>query len=68
MSYRKECKKAALSLSREKRQEVLDMMRKGRLSIGEAAKRCEITTQEVLGIMDLNIVKHTFYTVNKESV
>ena len=59
MSWLEKCKSEAMKLSKEKRQEFLDLMWKGK-TIGEATKETGVTADESTGIMMLNIATHKY--------
>jgi len=56
------CKREALALSKEKRQQFLDLMWAGK-SIKEAYTLADITFDEANGIMMVNIANATFLRV-----
>lgn len=64
---RTRCKEDARSLSKKKRQEFMDYIWQG-MTIGEAQEKANITFEQALGILDLNINKHRYCTLNRESV
>lgn len=55
-AYRHMCKCNAKALSREKRQEILDMIHGGK-SIKEAAKKADVETSTVMGVIGINLKK-----------
>ena len=67
MSWTDDCKKKALALPKEKRQEFLDAMHRGG-SIKENYEKLNLSFDEANGIMMLNIsiVSHTF--LNKDTI
>ncbi len=67
MNWQEECNKEALALSKEKRQEFLNLMHKGK-TIGEAREACGITFNAAIGIMDMNIKQHQYSTLRTESL
>jgi DNA-directed RNA polymerase specialized sigma24 family protein len=65
MSWIKDIKKKAKALSKEKRQEILDLMWKG-FTIGEAAKVTGVDRETVCGVLHINMQKRTL--LNRESI
>ena len=61
-----ECKQKALNLTREKRQEFLDYIWQGK-TIGEAGKLCNLSFDETVGIMNLNIKDNKYLSLNTTS-
>jgi len=66
-SIKKQWREEALSLPNEKRQEFMDYIWDG-MTIGEAQEKAGIEFHQAMGILDLNINRHKYYTLNKESV
>lgn len=62
------CNESAMALTKEKRQEFLDYMFADLLNLGEAAKRAGITSDEATGIININIVKSTSLSLNRETI
>ena len=61
------CNESALALTKEKRQEFMDYMFAGK-TLGESADMAGITRDEATGIININLVKQTTLTINRESV
>ncbi len=59
MYWIEKCNQDAMRLSKEKRQEYLDLMREGK-TVGEATKECGITDDEAVGIITVNIACHKY--------
>ena len=67
MSWIDGCKRKAMSLPKEKRQEFIDYMWEN-MTLGEARKKAGISDEEATGLMLLNIVENKFKTFNITSV
>ena len=65
VSWKTQCKRAALRLPKMKRQEFLDYMWQG-MTLGEAKEKAGISFEEANGVMLLNMRKTT--VLNRESV
>lgn len=57
----------ANALTREKRQEFLDLMWGG-ATMGEARERLNISFEAAMGILDMNIQHHEAYTMRTEAI
>lgn len=60
MDYKKRIELEAKTLTREKRQEFMDLMFNGK-NIGEASKICGISSDTACGILNLNIQCKKFF-------
>lgn len=66
MTWLDDCHKAAMELTRDKRQEFLNMIRRG-LTLGEACRACNVTFDAANGIMQMNIVENSFLSLGEVS-
>lgn len=65
---RKVCRDAAMKLTRERRQEVLDALKAGGATVGETRERFGLSQEELSGIIEMNMVKTVIHTWRKESL
>lgn len=67
MSWLDECDAEAKALTREKRQEFLDLIRRG-MTIGAASQEAGVTFNAANGIIRMNIQEVNFTSLRKESL
>lgn len=60
-------KLAALTLTKEKRQEVLDAIHNGG-TVDDICEACGVSQDDVVGVYELNQKTHTYRTLNRETV
>jgi hypothetical protein len=67
MSWKQKCKKQAMALPIEKRQEVLDYVNSG-ICLGDIARKAGINMDTVMGIINMNLNKKIIRSLNKKSL
>lgn len=66
MGWKKDCAAAARELTKEKRQEFLDLMWAGK-TLGEAREQCGISSDAAVGILNAAIEKTTHYALKRHA-
>lgn len=66
MNWTEQCKKEAENLTQGTRQKILDELHAGR-TIGQTREKFGVTLAAVCGVVDMNLVRNEYFSLNQQS-